>query len=155
MKQYFSELLDYEEWANRCVTEAFLQVENPPERAAQLLSHVLAAQHIWHARLTRQPTRMKVWETVVTTQLLALLAENSTHLRTFVAGLADNNSLDAEVTYTNSKGEAFTSTVRQILTHLQLHATYHRGQIVQLLKPFLAEVPSTDYIFYARGSVKK
>lgn len=154
MKQYFSELLDYEEWANQRVTEAFLQVENPPERAAQLLSHVLAAQQIWHARLTRQPAQLKVWETVATAQLLALLAENSTHLRTFVAGLADNDGFDAAVTYTNSKGETFTSTVRQILTQLQLHAAYHRGQIVQLLKPFLGEALNTDYIFYARGSVK-
>jgi uncharacterized damage-inducible protein DinB len=85
---------------------------------------------------------------------LALLAENSTHFRTFVAGLADNDGFDAAVTYTNSKGEAFTSTVRQILTQLQLHAAYHRGQTVQLLKPFLSEALSTDYIFYARGSVK-
>ncbi|MCU0354356.1 MAG: DUF664 domain-containing protein [Cytophagales bacterium] len=149
MKDYFTELIDYEAWANRRVTEAFLRVENPPERAAQLVSHVLTAQHNWHARLTQQPARLKIWETIPTAQLLPLLTEIGTDFRTFVANLPEDG-LDAPVKYANSKGEPFVSTVRQILTHLQLHAAYHRGQIVQLLKPLLTEVPATDYIFYTR-----
>ena len=149
MKDCFIELIDYEAWANRRVAEAFLQAENPPERAAQLLSHILTAQHNWHARLTQQTALLKIWERIPTEQLLPLLTETSTGFRTFVANLPDGG-LDTTVAYTNSRGNPFVSTVRQILTHLQLHAAYHRGQLVQLLKPFLSEAPATDYIFYVR-----
>ena len=40
-----------------------------------------------------------------------------------------SDSLTEKVSYTNSKGEAWTSTVEDILTHLVVHSAYHRGQI--------------------------
>ena len=38
------------------------------------------------------------------------------------------------VAYRNSKGEFWTSTVADILTHVVLHAAYHRGQIAAAVR---------------------
>lgn len=151
MRTYFSELFTYEEWANCRVLEAFLQVKNPPERAVQLMSHMLAAQQIWYNRLTQQVVPINVWGVFPSEQLLELMTENAQKFRAFINTLP-NDSFDAVISYTNTKGEPFTSTIRQILTHLQLHAAYHRGQIIQLLKPHFADPIPTDYIFYVRES---
>lgn len=34
------------------------------------------------------------------------------------------------VPYTNSKGEAWTSTVEEVLPHVVIHSAYHRGKIL-------------------------
>ena len=37
-----------------------------------------------------------------------------------------------------------------ILTHMSHHAAYHRGQVVQLIRPMLDEPPVTDFIVWTR-----
>ena len=55
------------------------------------------------------------------------------------------------VTYTNSTGRAFTSTVQEILTHVALHAQYHRGKVNLLLRQAGIEPAPADYIAWVRG----
>jgi uncharacterized damage-inducible protein DinB len=50
----------------------------------------------------------------------------------------------------NTKGEVFRSEVSEILLHLNVHASYHRGQIISLVKDKIDPLPNTDYIHYAR-----
>jgi uncharacterized damage-inducible protein DinB len=53
--------------------------------------------------------------------------------------------------YTNIKGEAFTSCVWQVLHHLFNHGTYHRGQLVTMMRQLGAtEIPATDFIHWYR-----
>ncbi|MFL5508025.1 MAG: DinB family protein, partial [Gemmatimonadaceae bacterium] len=54
--------------------------------------------------------------------------------------------------YKNSAGEQFTSSVENILTHVFMHGSYHRGQVASLVRAG-GDTPSpTDYIFFTRGS---
>jgi uncharacterized damage-inducible protein DinB len=52
----------------------------------------------------------------------------------------------------NSAGQAFTSTVEDILLHVCLHGQYHRGQVALLLREAGAAPATTDYIAFARGA---
>jgi uncharacterized damage-inducible protein DinB len=53
--------------------------------------------------------------------------------------------------YKNLKGEAFTSDVWQVVHHLFNHGTYHRGQLVTMMRELGAtEIPSTDFIYWYR-----
>ena len=54
------------------------------------------------------------------------------------------------VSYTNSKGEAWTSTVEDILIHVTIHSAYHRGQIASDLRAAGLEPAYTDYIHAVR-----
>ncbi|MCH7396746.1 hypothetical protein MM236_02050 [Belliella sp. DSM 107340] len=52
--------------------------------------------------------------------------------------------------YSNSKGQKYSSSVRDILFHIINHSTYHRSQIASELKNQGIEPLITDYIFFKR-----
>ncbi len=54
------------------------------------------------------------------------------------------------VVYKNSKGEPWTSTVEDILTHVVLHSAYHRGQIASLMRAGGEQPAYTDFIHAVR-----
>ena len=58
--------------------------------------------------------------------------------------------LSRRVDYTNSQGERWNNTIEDILTHVVLHGTYHRGQIATIVRQS-GETPAyTDYIHAVR-----
>jgi uncharacterized damage-inducible protein DinB len=75
---------------------------------------------------------------------------NFRRLKSFLESESEE-SLNRLISYTNSAGEPFKSPMIDILMHLSHHAAYHRGQIVQLIRPQLDEAPKTDYILWARA----
>ena len=67
---------------------------------------------------------------------------------------SDDEHLSLPFTYHNIEGKAFTNLVWESILHCMNHSTYHRGQIVTMLRQLeVADIPSTDYINYCR--VKK
>ena len=67
-----------------------------------------------------------------------------------LAGDLDQDSPARQVRYTNSRGEPWTSTVEEILTHIVIHSAYHRGQIASDLRASGQEPAYTDYIHAVR-----
>jgi uncharacterized damage-inducible protein DinB len=56
--------------------------------------------------------------------------------------------LASTLSYTSFAGEAFTRVLSDALVHLVNHGTYHRGQVVTLLRQLGKSAPSTDYLRY-------
>jgi uncharacterized damage-inducible protein DinB len=56
------------------------------------------------------------------------------------------------ITYRNSAGDEYTSTLEDILTHVSLHGAYHRGQIAASVRAAGDTPTATDYIAFARGA---
>ncbi|WP_460637329.1 DinB family protein [Larkinella harenae] len=150
MKDYLIRLIEYEQWANRTVIDALERVSNPPQRAIALMGHVLSAQQVWLSRLTGEVSYVAVWEDVPIAWMGETSDRNSHRLKDFLASESDE-SLNRLISYKTSGGQPFTSMAIDILTQLSHHAAYHRGQIIQLLRPQLVEVPMTDFIFWARS----
>ena len=142
-------LFAYDAWANREVAAALRKLDAPPERTVQLLAHIYAAQELWRSRMHGEPSKVAVWPALTLEQSEAALAEIAAHWRAYLAALTPGE-LGRRVTYTNSAGETFTSTVEDILRHVAMHGSYHRGQIATHLR--LAGLPAayTDYIHAAR-----
>lgn len=64
----------------------------------------------------------------------------------------DPTRLATRISYRNSAGASFTSTLEEILLHVALHGSYHRGQIAMILRN-AGETPApTDFIAFARGA---
>jgi uncharacterized damage-inducible protein DinB len=58
--------------------------------------------------------------------------------------------------YQNLRGEQFNVPVYMILHHVFNHCTYHRGQLVTMLRQLGVEkLPSTDFIAWCVMSQKK
>lgn len=138
-------------WANRLVLDS-LRAANPLDpKLTGLFGHVLAAEHLWVCRLTGSTATIAVWPTLSLDQCEAQIADNHQRLEAFVATL-DADGLVRPVTYTNTAGLTFTSTVAEILGHLPMHGAYHRGQIAWELRQQDQTPRPTDFIAFTRGA---
>lgn len=151
MKDHLIKLLDYELWANERIIDALASLPKAPERAMSLMSHILAAQHIWYARMANESAILSVWEEIPVSWMIETAERQHMLLVSYVEILSQKD-LNQPIRYVNSKGNAYQSTRLEILTHLSHHTAYHRGQIVQLIRPLVNEAPVTDFIVWTRGA---
>ncbi len=149
--RYLERLVAHLGWADRATLEALAAAGEPHAAVIELYAHVLAAEHVWLARIEGTPPQVAVWPALGLDQCDRLARENLTRLEALVAGLGEAD-LVREVTYRNSAGEPFTSTLEDILLHVCLHGAYHRGQIARALREGGALPRPTDYIAWARGA---
>jgi uncharacterized damage-inducible protein DinB len=92
---------------------------------------------------------MEVWPDLSLKDCGKRVGEVSRKLLEGLVG-AGPERLAKEVSYTNSKGEDWSSTVEEILTHVVIHSAYHRGQIAADLRSSGQTPAYTDYIHALR-----
>ncbi len=149
MKEQLLRLLDYEHWANQQVITALDSANTPPPRAVEVMNHILAAQQVWFGRITGQAANVALWE-ITSVPYIAVAAErNYQQFHAYVNQLT-SEELTHPIAYKNLSGEPFTNSLLDIMIHLSHHAAYHRGQVVQAIRPLISNVPKTDYIFWVR-----
>ena len=148
MIDHFKDLQLYNQWANGVVFDA-LENNELPEKAIELMSHIINANMIWLDRLEGRVSGLEVWKVYEKGQLRELLKRSDIALMNFISKSSEEKLSD-NIEYANSKGEKFSSGIIEILIHLNVHAAYHRGQIISLMKGRVSPLPHTDYIHYAR-----
>jgi uncharacterized damage-inducible protein DinB len=114
------------------------------------MAHMLGAQKLWLSRFLGHPDGyllgpgdfpdllawIKAWE------------ETASGVEAFLAGLADEQ-LAAPHAWTSLAGVASTRPLGQLVLHLVNHTSYHRGQVVSLLRQMGYPAAATDLIrFY-------
>ena len=140
----------FDDWANQAVLRALLEHPPQPPITIRWMAHILAARWLWLERLTGHAQSHPVWPEWS-------LEACSSHCLTLGTAWSDYlDSLDAaslllDVSYRNSKGQSFRSRVDDILDHVLLHGSYHRGQISSALRHAGIEPPYTDFIHAARN----
>lgn len=161
MKELLRQFAAYNTWANQKLCEVILSL--PPElHTKELLSsftslhetllHMWGAEGIWWQRIRLQ-------ENVVSpaanfsgsTQdvVNALLMQNR-QWEMFVNNATDM-ALDHVFSYYSLKKENFKQPTYQVLLHIMNHNTYHRGQLVSMLRQLgVQKIPQTDYIIWTR-----
>jgi uncharacterized damage-inducible protein DinB len=88
---------------------------------------------------------MEVWSVLPLTECQAQLRKLSRAWQAYLDCLTPE-SLEQPIRYTNSKGEDWSNTVADVLTHVVLHSSYHRGQIASLLGGAGETAAYSDYI---------
>src|ERR1700683_4241548 len=139
----------HDEWPNREVRAGLKASGNPPLRPRQLLAHILSAERLWLERLTKQPQSLPVWPDLTFDQCETQIMEVARLWHNFSSQLS-HAGLSDTVVYKNTKGEPWTSTVEDILTHIILHSAYHRGQIASLVRASGEQPAYTDFIHAVR-----
>lgn len=155
------ELFAYDRWANRRILDVVSRLA-PEEFGRDLgsshpsveatLAHLLAANWVWLERwLGRSPTGLPDagWDVGTFEALRAKWAEIENVQQAFVDGLA-NDDLERPLSYRDTKGEPFEQPLWQLLRHAVNHASYHRGQVVTMLRQLGAEAVSTDLVLFYR-----
>jgi uncharacterized damage-inducible protein DinB len=144
----------YDGWANREVLHAIRTAGGENKRSLQLMAHILAAERVWLERLKQVPQSVPVWPEPdleqCETEAAALGQAWFEHLDLITAG-----DVTQSISYKNSKGEAWTSTIVDVLAHVVTHSAYHRGQIASHMRE-IGQIPAyTDFIHGVRqGWVK-
>jgi len=142
--------LDYTLWANNRTLASLEALNAPPPQAVKLLSHVVAAQYIWLARVSGKPdVALPVWGELALADLREKISAAYHDWKTFLQSRTEANFVD-EFTYNNTQGLEFTNTLLEILTHFPIHSAYHRAQIATLVRESGGKPAVTDYIQFAR-----
>lgn len=147
MKVFFKNTFEYTHHCNEHLIEVLLK--NPSlfqKKISVLTSHTLNAHHIWNQRIFKVMPALSVWQEQEIGYLKKINNENFEQSVELIEAM----QLDEKINYNNSKGQNFTNTVSDIFFHIINHSTYHRGQLISLLKSEGVEPIVTDYIFYKR-----
>jgi uncharacterized damage-inducible protein DinB len=149
LADYLRRQFAYDEWANREVLNAIRAAGGAKERSLELMSHILAAEMVWLERLKQQPQSVPVWPEPDLAQCEAQAAKMGGLWLAFL-DLITAGDVSQSISYKNSKGEEWTSTIVDVLTHVIMHSAYHRGQIATLMRANGQTPAYTDFIHGVR-----
>ena len=153
LKQYAS----YNTWANGIISGYVLKSEIHLDH--ELISsfpsmrktfyHLWDAQEIWLSRLNHDPVLTWPGKTFTGTINDAV---DGVMLSSFELEKKANEFPAGEmIDYKNMEGRDFSNSVEEIIMHVVNHGTYHRGQLITLLRQCgFTDIGSTDYIRFTR-----
>ena len=161
MKELLKQYATYNIWASRRILEVILalpeekQLAEVPSSFTSLFKtvlHMLDAESIWWQR-------MKLTERIIVPnenfkgnmkELADNLLQQSKQWEEWVANVSEL-SLDHVFQYYNNKKEHFKMPIYQMLHHVFNHGTYHRGQLVNMLRQLgIEKIPQTDFSLWSR-----
>jgi uncharacterized damage-inducible protein DinB len=150
-------LYAYDRWANAKVLAA-AAVLTPEHLGRDLrtshgsvfgtLAHILWAEWRWLGRWPGAPAPGP--DPLASTDLPSLRARWSAlegSQAEFLGGVTDA-VLGRPVSYENPPGRVWTYSLGQMLQHVVNHSTYHRGQVITLLRQLGAAVVATDFLVF-------
>ena len=161
MKEIFMQYAAYHVWANSLLLDAIQALPEETQNAEvnssfsslyKTVLHMLDAESIWWQRIKLQERIERPGDTFSGSfaELSKLLLSQGRQWQQWVAG-TNEHGLQHEFIYFNSKKERFKQPVSQMLLHLFNHGTYHRGQLVTMLRQLGVEkIPATDFILWSR-----
>jgi len=154
MPNLLLDLLAHMRWADALVADALRETARQTERTraadpVALFAHIAGTEHLWYSRITNTTPEWAVWPDITVAESRAIAERHADLFETLVTGDGDA-SLERVVAYRNSAGRDYRNTVRDIVTHVTMHGSYHRGQIARLIRASGGEPPYTDYIEFRR-----
>ena len=161
MKIILSQYSAYHQWANQLLIDRIKQL--PAEHFEQevissfsslkaTLMHMWDAESIWWQR-------MKLQEQVIPPgqnfsggfpEIAQGLISQSKLWHEWIMN-AQEHMFEHEFIYYTTKREKFKQAVYQVILHIFNHGTYHRGQIVNILRQLeVGIIPQTDFSVWSR-----
>ncbi len=145
--EFYRDLFTYDHWCNCRVLES-IAATAANERPLRFLAHIIGAQDVWMARLTGGAAPAGPWPELTLDECAARVEELR---RTWSEFLTDGLDLNRIVAYRTFTGVECVTSVRDILTHVNNHSTYHRGQIATAVKELGGTPAATDFVAYVRA----
>jgi uncharacterized damage-inducible protein DinB len=149
------ELYDYNTWANGKTLDSLEAISNEAFVAPMggsfasirdTVVHILGAEWIWWQRCIGE--RPKGLLDAASFPDVASLRERWHEIDDGYQAVINSADLDEEITYVNRHGNQYTYSIGRILLHNANHSTYHRGQVVTLLRQIGATPAVTDYLVF-------
>jgi uncharacterized damage-inducible protein DinB len=162
-KSYFIQLAGYNVWANNIFCSWFEKISDEQWTQEVVSSfnsiqattlHIAGAEHIWLQRMVKEKQENHVWLPSVFTgskdEHIALWKKTSSALKDFVESF-DENNLQKNLDFKRLNGDAYSMPYYELLPHIFNHSTYHRGQLVTMLRQVgFTDVEATDMLGFFR-----
>lgn len=145
-----SQLIAFGTWANSRILASLRSTARHHKKPLHLLAHLLVSERIWLLRLRGEDTStINKSPELSNAECEDLANRNQLEYSAFLASLGEAD-LNSPITYRNFKGTKFNTPIKEILMHVILHGTYHRGQIALAMRDD-GDVPvDTDFITFVR-----
>jgi len=149
------DMIAHMRWADTLVADSLIagkarrSRQPPSEDPVALLAHIAAAEHLWYARIAGVTPIHAVWPDLSPSEARDVARAHADRFTQLVSRSGEPG-LTRIVSYRNSAGRDFQNSVRDIVTHVTLHGSYHRGQIARIIRASGGDPPYTDYIQFMR-----
>jgi len=146
--EHLRHLYAYNDWANRRMIVSLKSAES--ERSRVILAHLLITEKEYYERLYgKDSTGFDFWPTLSLEECGTLARENAQAFETLLRRF-EEDGLDIRAKYRTSEGIPYENTFRELLSHVLVHSSIHRGNIILKLRADGFEPPKIDYIIYLR-----
>lgn len=146
--EHLRELFRYNDWANRRLIITLK--EKKCLRASQILAHILTTEQEYFERLYgKDSTGFNFFPELTVAECGELSRSVAEKFEKLLRGFTDEG-LDLVTKYRTSEGTLYENTFRELLTHVLLHSSIHRGNIMLKLRESGIAPPQIDYIIYLR-----
>lgn len=143
-------LFAYDVWLISRILSSLKSTSTLNQKALRLMAHLLVSEKIWLLRLEGQDTsEINKSPELSVAECENLANENQRAYADFLGPLKEDD-LDSLVTYKNFSGTEFKAAIGDILTHVALHGTYHRGQLATAMRAEGFTPVDTDFITFVR-----
>ena len=149
----FRRLFAYDYWANvEALKSIRLATLEPSSRTCAVVAHIVGAAQVWLDRLQGRPQSSEVWPNLTLAECEKRFGEVRDGYSAYLDGLKAAD-LTRKISYKNTKGEPWDSEIGDVLMHVAMHGTYHRGQIASQVRAAGAIPAYTDFIEARRRGV--
>ena len=167
MREHLLQLAHYNLWANQKLINNIIpndkfiwgkEVKSSFNTIAKTILHITDAQDIWLSRLRGESLTIWPSSNLASEHPSAIghmLIESSHRFFAFMDAQLPTYPTKI-IQYENMKGITFYNTVEEIVTHVMNHSTFHRGQLITLLRELgIDKFSSTDMITFFREIKEK
>lgn len=160
-KEYFKELAAYNIWANTIACEWITQINDVQWKQEVVSSfssiretvlHMISAENAWLQRFHKKVNVEWLQSTFTGTkdEHVALWKKTSMGIKDFIDAF-DEKELNTKLDFKRLNGDAYSMPYYQLFAHVANHSTYHRGQLVTMLRQLgFTNVQSTDLLGFYR-----
>ena len=155
-KQYFKEIAEYNLWANTIVCDWLEQITDEQwnqeivssfNSIQETVLHIISAENAWLQRFKKEPFDwLQSTYKGTKEEHIQLWKKTSTEVKAFIDAF-DEKDLDTNLDFKRLNGDAYSMPYYQLFAHVVNHATYHRGQLVTMLRQAgFTNISATDIL---------
>lgn len=149
MKELLIKQMQFEHWANIQLLKNLKQANPLSERALVLFSHLLNASNMWLSRLNNEVINTTLFQHRTIEECEILFETNTRDWQNYLSDVSTdelNNGIQFASPVDNAKR---TIIISDAIMHVVHHSSYHRGQIITLLKGTIEQLPLITYMPFA------
>jgi uncharacterized damage-inducible protein DinB len=162
MKELLTQYANYNIWANKRMIDALLKltpeqldrhIESSFSSIRKTAYHSWGAEDVWWQRIQLIENWRYVGNDLDTPieEVCEKWAKVSNDLKLFIEKQYDDAAFEHVFQYYDSEKVSWKQQVGHVLHHVFNHATYHRGQIITMLRQVgESKIPYTDFMGFVR-----